>query len=491
MKSATKGGSRGAGRGAGGGGLRGHDDASAGNIRGGPAARRSPRRGPPQQALLLQALEETLALKAPADSVLRRFFRSHAELGRRDRGVIAETVFDVLRHRRRYAHFAEAGEGSYALRLAWLSLARRGLIDAGDILSRADQRSWPLGLPRPGEREAAWLARAQATEASVLSPAVALSLPDHLYAALVSRYGPAEALALGQSLLEPASLQLRANTLKTDARALASRLASEGVTATMRDDIPGALEVADHPALERSAAFAAGEFEVQDAGSQLLALLVGARRGQTIMDFCAGAGGKTLALAAAMQSTGQVFACDVSTARLQRLRPRLVRSGASNVQPFAIDSLSDPKLDRLTRRVDAVLVDAPCSGSGTLRRNPDLKWRMGALDVQRLVIEQREILKAAAKLVKPGGVLVYATCSLHADENEAQAQWFEAEHPGFEREDAAQVLKAAGARLSEDAFRERALALAPHRHGTDAFYGIRWRLMGNRQSLRADAGSKR
>lgn len=463
------------------GGSRHREDTGGHGFRTGAAKRGGPRRGSPQQALLLQALEEALTLKAPADSVLRRFFRSHAELGRRDRGVIAETVFDVLRHRRRYAHFAEAGDGSFALRLAWLSLARRGRIDAGDILSRTDERGWPLGLPRPGEREAAWLVRAQTTAVSTLSPAVALSLPDHLYGALVSRYGAAEAQALGQSLLEPAPLQLRANALKTDARALAARLAAEGVTASIRDDIPGALEVSDHPALERSAAFAAGEFEVQDAGSQLLALLVGARRGQTVMDFCAGAGGKTLALAAAMQSTGQVYACDVSIARLQRLRPRLVRSGASNVQPFAIDSLSDPKLGRLARRVDAVLVDAPCTGSGTLRRNPDLKWRMGALDVQRLVAEQREILKTAAMLVKPGGVLVYATCSLHAEENEAQAQWFEHGHPEFEREDAAAVLKTAGARLSEDAFRERALALVPHRHGTDAFYGIRWRLTGNRQ----------
>ena len=241
------------------------------------------------------------------------------------------------------------------------------------------------------------------------------------------------------------------------------------------EPVPGAIQLAGHPALERSAAFADGAFEVQDAGSQLLALLVGARRGQKVIDLCAGAGGKTLALAAAMNSLGQVFACDVSISRLQRLRPRLTRSGATNVQPFAIDSLADPKLERLAGRADAVLVDAPCTGTGTLRRNPDLKWRFGPDDLLRLRDEQQAILRAAARLVTPGGVLVYATCSLLAEENEHQAEWFERLHPEFVREDAAGVLTAAGARLPADAFRGGALACLPHRHGTDAFFGVRWR----------------
>ena len=160
------------------------------------------------------------------------------------------------------------------------------------------------------------------------------------------------------------------------------------------------------PALESSKAFQAGRVEVQDAGSQLLAMLVAPRRGQTVVDLCAGAGGKTLAMAAAMRSTGQVFACDVSKSRLLRLRPRLQRAGATNVQPMAIDSERDPKLDRLAGRADAVLVDAPCSGTGTLRRNPDLKWRTAPEAIGRLIAQQRAILAAAARLVKPGGVLV-------------------------------------------------------------------------------------
>lgn len=439
--------------------------------------RRSARQGEPD--LLSLALAEALSLKLPADAVLRRFFRDHPELGRRDRADLADTVFDVLRHRRLYAHFAQAGEGAIEQRLIRLSRAWRTRNESADgALPSADS-------PAPSARQASeatpvlstsdWLARIGAADLNALPAAVALSLPDWLFEALCERFGKEEAHALGRALLEPAPLQLRANALKVRREALIEQLEAEGIRARSIAAVPGALEVEGHPALERSEAFAAGCFEVQDAGSQLLALLVGARRGQRVIDLCAGAGGKTLALAAMMNSLGQVFACDVSTARLQRLRPRLTRSGASNVQPFAIDSLADRKLERLAGRAHAVLVDAPCTGTGTLRRNPDLKWRFGPEDLLRLRDEQRAILSAAARLVAPDGVLVYATCSLLAAENEEQAQWFETVFPEFEREDAATVLAAAGAVLPADAFRDRALVCLPHRHGTDAFFGVRWR----------------
>ncbi len=443
---------------------------------------------PASSTHLLQALDQVLALESPADSSLRRFFKAHPELGRGDRALIAETVFDVLRHRRLYAHFAQAGGGPLSLRLAWLSWVRRGLFSPPDAAGRPGARvGGRLPSPLPGDW--AWLSRVLSTDREALAPAVALSLPDWVAESLAARFGAEEAGLLAKALLEPAPLQLRANTLKTRADALVGRLGAEGIDAKLFPSVPGALEVQGHPALERSSAFADGEFEVQDAGSQLLTLLVGARRGQTVIDLCAGAGGKTLGLAATMHSLGQIFACDVSLARLQRLRPRLVRSGASNVQPFAIDSLSDPKLKRLAGRADAVLVDAPCTGLGTLRRNPDLKWRMSPADLQRLLVEQRAILEVAAGLVRPGGVLVYATCSLLAEENEAQAAHFEAIHPDFSREDAASILAAAGASLPPDAFREQALTVLPHRHGTDGFFGIRWRRSGNPRKKGAVGGT--
>ena len=442
----------------------------AGRPRRAQGSNRAVRRDEPD--LLSQALGEALALRLPADAVLRKFFREHPELGRRDRADLADTVFDVLRHRRLYAHFAQAGDGAIEERLIQLSRAWRARTASAGT-------SAALGRPAPettrGLATADWLNRIGAADLNSLPAAVALSLPDWLFQALCERFGEEEARALGRSLLEPAPLQLRANALKVRREALIEQLGAEGIRARAIDAVPGALEVEGHPALERSASFAAGAFEVQDAGSQLLALLVGARRGQRVIDLCAGAGGKTLALAAMMNSLGQVFACDVSIARLQRLRPRLTRSGATNVQPFAIDSLTDRKLERLAARAHAVLVDAPCTGTGTLRRNPDLKWRFGPDDLLRLRDEQRAILSAAARLVAPDGVLVYATCSLLAAENEEQAQWFEASHPEFEREDAAALLSAAGAVLPADAFRDRALVCLPHRHGTDAFFGVRWR----------------
>jgi 16S rRNA (cytosine967-C5)-methyltransferase len=336
------------------------------------------------------------------------------------------------------------------VRLAAISRVRRGL---------------PVRALGPDGALPGWLARARDIDPAALPFAIQYSLPDWL-ADTVSAHPDAAALAA--ALLEPAPLDLRVNAARAEREAVIAMLAEDGIVATALSIAPHALRVEGKPSLETSRAFIEGLVEVQDAGSQLLAMLVGARRGQTVVDFCAGAGGKTLALAAAMRSTGQVFACDISAARLQRLRPRLHRAGATNVQPMAIDSEQDRKLERLAGRADAVLVDAPCSGTGTLRRNPDLKWRGDAQMVARLIAQQRDILAAAARLVKPGGVLVYATCSLLEAENETQALNFESTHPEFEREPVGEILPGLGGP-------EGFLRLYPHRDGVDAFFAARWR----------------
>ncbi|HMN82339.1 MAG TPA: RsmB/NOP family class I SAM-dependent RNA methyltransferase, partial [Burkholderiaceae bacterium] len=257
-----------------------------------------------------------------------------------------------------------------------------------------------------GAAELSWLDHTARIDAASLPPAVAFSLPDWLFERLVRAWGDEAARAIARSLLQPAPLDLRVNLLKADREQATAALHADGIDARPLALAPTALRVDGKPALERSSAFEAGLVEVQDAGSQVLALLAAPRRGQTVVDFCAGAGGKTLALAALMRSTGQIFACDVSAARLARLKPRLARAGASNVQPFAIDRETDPKLDRLAGRADLVLVDAPCSGTGTLRRNPDLKWRLQEHEIAELQARQLAILRAAARLVKPGGALV-------------------------------------------------------------------------------------
>jgi len=389
------------------------------------AAPEAPRLSPPLLVAIERALTDVLELAGPADLALRAFFKRNDKLGRRDRGLVAETAFDVLRHQRRYLHMAQSLKGPMARRLMWLSL-----------VSRHGEAMLP-GLKQNGEVTEA-IRRAAAIDPGGLPQPIRLSLPDWLHAELLAQAEAAGASAphadverLGRALLEPAPLDLRVNLLKTDRDALRAALAAEGVASDPLEVPSTALRVHGKPAIERLAVFEQGWFEVQDAGSQRLVEFAAPRRGQTVVDFCAGAGGKTLALAAAMRSTGQIFACDVSTSRLQRLKPRLSRSGATNVQPFGIDSERDPKLDRLAGRADLVLVDAPCSGTGTLRRNPELKWRMQPASIEELNRLQTAILAAAARLVKRGGVLVYATCSLLRRENEAVVEAFSARHPGF------------------------------------------------------------
>lgn len=400
-------------------------------------------------AIAAQALAisiESLDGPLPADRVLAGFFRAHPKLGRRDRGLIAEAVFDVLRNRRRYAWLAQGGAGDTVRRLLLLS-------PAANALARSPE-------------ESAWLARLAGIDEASLPPAVRASLPDWLATALAVQYGAGRFEAITASLLRPAPLDLRVNLLKGSRDEALAVLAADGIDAGPSPLAATALRVRGKPALERSRAFVDGLVEVQDAGSQALCAFAGPRRGQTVVDLCAGAGGKTLAMAAAMRSRGQVFACDVSAARLARLRPRLVRSGASNVQPMRIESEVDPRLTRLRSRADLVLVDAPCSGTGTLRRNPDLKWRLAPDAIARLANQQRAILGAASRLVKPGGVLVYATCSLLEAENEAVAAWFDSD-AGWQRRPAPAAFDAWCNERGE-------LRLSPERDDSDGFFAAAW-----------------
>jgi 16S rRNA (cytosine967-C5)-methyltransferase len=220
--------------------------------------------------------------------------------------------------------------------------------------------------------------------------------------------------------------------------------------------------------------FKKGVIEVQDEGSQLLAMLLDAHRGEMVVDFCAGAGGKTLAIGACMRSTGRLYAFDTSAHRLDALKPRLARSGLSNVHPVVIAHERDERIKRLAGKIDRVLVDAPCSGLGTLRRNPDLKWRQSPQSVQEMALKQQAILASAARLVKSGGRLVYATCSLLRAENEAIAQVFADQHPDFELLPAGPLLGALPAEQTAGLCEGPYLRLWPHRHQTDGFFAAAW-----------------
>ena len=235
------------------------------------------------------------------------------------------------------------------------------------------------------------------------------------------------------------------------------------------------LRVRGKPALHKLEVFTSGAVEIQDEGSQLLALLTGAKRGEMVADFCAGGGGKTLALGAMMRNTGRLYAFDVSGHRLAGLKPRLARSGLSNVYPVQIAHERDERIKRLAGKIDRVLVDAPCSGLGTLRRHPDLKWRQTPASVQDLCARQAAILAGAARLVKPGGRLVYATCSLLRAENEDIARAFGAGRGAeFRAVPVLEPLRKVQVADPEAIAQGDFMRLWPHRHGTDGFFAAVW-----------------
>ncbi|MCB4361163.1 RsmB/NOP family class I SAM-dependent RNA methyltransferase [Quatrionicoccus australiensis] len=394
---------------------------------------------------------QLLRFEHPADAVVSRYFRDHRELGHADRAFVAETVFAVLRRGR-----------SLEARCAGQLSDRHLLLVALAVTRGWNQRELAPVL-RANEEE--WLAAARAMPDSEFSPAVRCDLPDWLYNKLEAQFGAEETEKLAHALNQPAPLDLRVNTLKTNRDAVLARFAEEGIGAAAGPLSPTAIRLREKPALAKHALFLEGAFEVQDEGSQLLGYLLEPRRGEMVVDFCAGAGGKTLLLGALMKNTGRLYAFDVSDKRLVKLKPRLARSGLSNVHPARIEHERDQKIKRLSGKADRVLVDAPCSGLGTLRRNPDLKWRQSEESVAELTVKQAAILDSAARLVRPGGRLVYATCSLLTAENDAIVADFLAKHPEFTLTPASTVLAKHGIEFSGDLLR-----LLPNQHNTDGFF---------------------
>ena len=398
-------------------------------------------------------LSELLRSSFPADLVVSHYFRQHRELGHADRGFVAETVFSVLRRKR-----------SLSARCADEVTSRRLLLAALACLHGMNRRELAVVL---SESESKWLGQAKAVHLDDLPPAVRLDLPDWLHGELSRQFAAEAVEQLAAALNQPAPLDLRVNALKAHRQEVLARLLADGLTAAPCPYSPLGIRLAGKPALSRHPLFLDGSIEVQDEGSQLLGFLLQPRRGEMVADFCAGAGGKTLLLGAMMRSQGRLYAFDVDERRLARLKPRLARSGLSNVHPVRIDSERDTKIRRLAGKLDRVLVDAPCSGLGTLRRNPDLKWRQTPASVAELCTKQDAILAAAGGLVKPGGRLVYATCSVLEAENEVIVQNFLARFPEFILCSAQEIL--ARQEIAIDVG-ER-LRLLPQHHGTDAFYG--------------------
>ena len=328
------------------------------------------------------------------------------------------------------------------------------------------------------DTEKRWLDNCDAVKPDDLLERHRHNLPEWMVGPLKAQVGDGF-WPLVESLQQPAPLDLRVNTLNDKRADVQKELAAAALKAVPTPFSPWGLRIDGKPALNKLDAFMRGAVEVQDEGSQLLALLLDAKRGEMVVDFCAGAGGKTLAIGATMRNTGRLYAFDTSAHRLDALKPRLARSKLSNVHPAAIAHERDERIKRLAGKIDRVLVDAPCSGLGTLRRNPDLKWRQSPKSVEELTAKQTAILQSAARLVKSGGRLVYATCSVLSEENEAIAEAFSAANPDFEPQDAKSLLEAlkvegADGLCAGGEGGTRYLRLWPHLHATDGFFAAVW-----------------
>lgn len=394
-------------------------------------------------ALFLQGIRT----RAPLDATVARFLRARHDLRGAERGFVVQTAQGMLRLRRRL--------DAAAARLK--DEPTRGALACLYLVGALDVAVGELPIDAAGGRALrdAW----RATDEDPVE--VRTGLPPWLWQRLVAERGADDALALATAFQGAPPVTLRANRLRTTPADLIAALGAEGVRAERGRLAPDAVVLVERAELFGTRAFAAGLFEMQDEGSQLVSLLCGATPGMTVVDGCAGAGGKTLHLAAQMQGKGTLYALEPHERRRHDLTRRLARAGAHNVR---VDDVERKK--RLSGKADVVLVDAPCSGTGVLRRNPDTAWVLDEASVTRLQAQQQEILSGYAPLVRPGGRLVYATCSVLADENERAVATFLRCHPDFALEDAGSALAQSGVTLPG-----KVLRVDPARHGTDGFFG--------------------
>lgn len=407
-----------------------------------------------------ELLAKILSEAQPADRQMERYFRQHRNMGSRDRGIVAETVYACLRNRRYYAAMAGIAEQTPLADYAAHLVAAFLLKDRHWTGAAIQEQGLAVNIDAMEKRAAELEENADF--------AMRANLPDWLAERLLDRYGESEARHLADALAQPAPVDLRANTLKVSRDELARQLLQEGFPTAEVSYSPAGLRRNQRAPLFHTKSFKTGCFELQDEGSQLISLLVEPQRREKIVDFCAGGGGKTLHLGALMANTGTLYALDIHEARLAKLKLRAKRAGLYNVRSVPIENESDPQLLDLAGTIDRVLVDAPCSGTGTLRRNPDIKWR--SIDLAEITAIQMRILAAAAALLKNGGRLVYATCSILPDENEQTVQSFLAAHPNFRLISAVDILARHQIEIPQAVTNDGCLQLLPHLHGTDGFF---------------------
>ena len=404
-----------------------------------------------------EVLEESISNNFSADSQLSLFFKKNKNIGKSERSLIADTYYNVIRNKR-YLEALGSTSNPFKLILIYLiKLQGRSIRDL---------------LPMISEENGIWLTKIKANKLTNIDLSVKLSLPDWFWSKLSTQYNEKIAIKIANSLLLPAQLCVRVNALKGKNR--------QEVITELKESFP---EVQDQifetkispigiilprgSFIQKHPLYLEGNVEIQDEGSQLLSYLADAKRGQMVADFCAGAGGKTLAMASMMKNTGRIYSFDISGKRLDNLKVRLKRSGASNISMQRISSENDNKIKRLKEKFDRVLVDAPCTGFGTLRRNPDLKWKHSEKTLMELIVKQRNILQSAARLCKKKGLLIYATCSLLNEENEEQVTNFLSKNLDFKLLSKTVILEKYGVFLNDKKY----LKLNPFENDTDGFFG--------------------
>ncbi|MBS0639294.1 MAG: RsmB/NOP family class I SAM-dependent RNA methyltransferase [Proteobacteria bacterium] len=398
----------------------------------------------------------------PADAVANDFFRARRYIGSGDRRAVSERTWRVLRGRRRLDWWLRAASATPRL-LTAASLLLDGWALPGLREAFSGGRFAPAALD-PAEMAVLQTIAGHTWDHPSMPDAVRLELPDWLLPPLQARFGPALAAEIA-ALSAEAPLDLRVNLLKTTREQAQAALAGEGWDARPTRLSPWGLRIEGRRPVTTGPTFQQGLVEIQDEGSQLVALMVGAEPGMRIVDLCAGAGGKTLALASIMQNRGQIVACDVSAPRLEGAVRRLRRAGVHNVERHLL-APGDKWAKRRGGSFDRVLVDAPCTGTGTWRRNPDARLRLLPSDLAELQAKQSAILDLAQSLVRKGGRLVYATCSLLDEENEAQVTAFLARHADFRLVPLRDAWPLATPAPNQGNF----LSLTPARHGTDGFF---------------------
>ena len=407
---------------------------------------------------LLDLIEDT---KSPADRLMAQYFRDHRYIGSKDKAAISEWLYITLRRKATLAWLAEQLE----LPVEPRSLLAVAVAQSEDVVVNEMFNGEQYAPRKLSHVEKTALAKLDLIQLVDAPDWVRLNIPEWLTPKLLRSLGDdfeSEMLALQ----ERATTDIRVNTLKIAREALIKELESQGFSPQPTPISTLGLRFSTRVALFNQNAFKKGWFEVQDEGSQLLAAVCDVKPGMRVVDFCAGAGGKTLALAAMMENKGVLHACDVHSKRLENLGKRTKRAGVHNVQTHLLSSERDKWVKRNVGKMDVVLIDAPCTGTGTWRRSPDAKWNLQEEDLQNLVKLQNDILESAARLLKPGGKLFYATCSMLEDENEQQIELFLSENKEF----SAGKIDMFDAKDERYQLRNHQLRTFPAKSGMDGFF---------------------